>query len=74
MNKIASQISEKLKELPDIYLDEVLDFIEFLIVKNKKINDTEYLESIEGMVESIEEGRKEDINGCATLKDIGWDE
>ncbi|HHC23908.1 MAG TPA: hypothetical protein ENK58_00625 [Desulfobacterales bacterium] len=33
----------------------------------------EYLEGIPGMTESIAEGRKEDINDCATLKDIGWE-
>ncbi len=71
MTQIALQISEKLKELPDTHLYEVLDFIESLIRRNR--SDTEYLEGIPGMTESIAEGRKEDINDCATLKDIGWE-
>ena len=73
MNQIALKISEKIRELPDTNLYEVLDFIESLIRKNREISDTEYLEAIPGMTESIAEGRKENINNCATLKDIGWE-
>ncbi len=73
MTQIALQISEKLKELPDTHLYEVLDFIESLIRRNRGMSDTEYLEGIPGITESIAEGRKENINDCATLKDIGWE-
>ncbi|OQX25166.1 MAG: hypothetical protein BWK80_17020 [Desulfobacteraceae bacterium IS3] len=73
MSHIALKISEKIKELPDTYLYEVLDFIEFLIWKRGEMSDTEYLEAIPGITESIDEGRKEKIEDCATLKDIGWE-
>jgi hypothetical protein len=73
MNPIALKISKKINELPDRNLYEVLDFIESLIRKNRKMSDTEYLEAVPGMAESIAEGRKEHINDCATLKDIGWE-
>ncbi len=73
MNQIALKISEKIRELPDTNLYEVLDFIEALIRKNREMSDTEYLEGIPGMAESIAEGRKEAVNDCATLKDIGWE-
>jgi len=73
MNQTALKISEKIRELPDTNLHEVLDFIESLIRKNRETSDTEYLEAIQGMTESIDHGRKENINDCTTLKDIGWE-
>lgn len=73
MSYIALKIAEKIKELPDTHLYEVLDFIEFLIWKNREMSDTEYLEAIPGITKSIDEGRKEKIEDCATLKNIGWE-
>ncbi len=74
MSHIALKIAEKIKELPDAHLYKVLDFIESLIRnQNREMSDTEYLEAIPGMTESIDEGRKEKIEDCASLKDIGWE-
>ena len=41
--------------------------------KNKKNSDTEYLQSIPGMTESIKKGGKEKTRSCKTLEDIGWE-
>ncbi len=73
MNKISSEITKKIKNLPEPYLKEVLDFIDFMDQKNKKNADTEYLQGIPGMTESIKEGRKEKTKSCKTLNDIGWE-
>ncbi len=71
MLTLKQEISEKIHSLPAVYLKEALDFIEFLNQKYNKINDTEFLSSIHGMSESIEEGRREKIEDCKTLKDNG---
>lgn len=72
MTAIEKQIVNKMHSLPNFYLQEILDFIEFLSSKYKKNSDTEYLENIQGMTESIERGRKENIEDCKTMNDIGW--
>jgi hypothetical protein len=53
MQNLALKISEELKTLHPLYVKEVYDFITFLKEKQKKGDDTEYLSSIPGMVESI---------------------
>jgi hypothetical protein len=73
MEQLALKITNEIKKLSPQYLKEVLDYIEFLKSKILSENDTEYLEKIEGFVESIEEGKKEDIKNCVTLKSIGWE-
>lgn len=70
---LKKEITEKIHSLPAAYLNEVLDFIEFLNKKYQKINDTEFLKSIKGISKSIEEGRKGKIEDCRTLTDIGWE-
>ncbi len=73
MQTLKQEITEKINSLPTVYLKEVVNFIDFLSQKYKKISDTEYLKSIKGMSESIEEGRQEKADDCKTLKDIGWE-
>lgn len=53
MHDLALKINEELKTLHPLYMKEVYDFITFLKEKQKKGDDTEYLSSIPGMVESI---------------------
>ena len=73
MNKISAEITKKIKNLPEPYLKEILNFIDFMEQKIKKNSDTEYLQSIPGMTESIKKGRKEKTRSCKTLEDIGWE-
>lgn len=73
MTTLEKEITEKIHILPESYLKEVLDFVEFLNKKYENISDTELLNSIKGMAESIEEGKKESIDECKSLSDIGWD-
>lgn len=59
MQPLVLQISEELKTLQPFYLKEVFDFVSFLKDRQKRGDDTEYLNSIPGMVESIiEEAEK----------------
>lgn len=53
MHALESKISEELKTLHPFYLKEVYDFVAFLKERQKKDSDTEYLNSIPGMVDSI---------------------
>jgi len=53
MQTLVLQINEKLKNLQPFYLKEVYDFVSFLKDKQKKETDTEYLNNIPGMAESI---------------------
>ena len=72
MNKIAAEINEKLKKLPEPYQKEILDFVDFIEQKSRRNTDTVYLQKIPGMTESIKKGRKEKTASCRTLEDIGW--
>ena len=72
MNKIVQQITKKIKNLPEAYIQEVLDFVDFMEQKGKSNRDTEYLQNIPGMTKSIKQSRKEKTEDCKTLKDIGW--
>ncbi|MCD4818513.1 MAG: DUF2281 domain-containing protein [Candidatus Cloacimonetes bacterium] len=62
----------RIHSLPSVYLKEILDFIDFMKAKYNKISDTELLMSIQGMSEGIAESRKENVEDCKTLEDIGW--
>jgi len=53
MQTLAVRISEELKALHPFYLKEVYDFISFLKERQKRESDTDYLNSIPGMAESI---------------------
>ncbi|MDY6969224.1 MAG: hypothetical protein SVR08_11325 [Spirochaetota bacterium] len=48
-----------MKKLPEAYLQKILDFVDFMEQKSRRSKDTEYLEGISGMTESIKQGRKE---------------
>jgi hypothetical protein len=53
MVKIIEAISEDIKDLRPVYLKEVFDFVQYLKEKQKMGDDTQYLSSIPGMVDSI---------------------
>ena len=70
MIQLEEKIIEKLHSLPEVYLREIFDFVEFLNQKYKKMTDTEFLKNINGMSESIAQGRKEKVEDCKTLEDM----
>ncbi|OGU39906.1 MAG: hypothetical protein A2X61_16070 [Ignavibacteria bacterium GWB2_35_12] len=70
MNVLQSDLVKISNEIPYYYLQDLLDYAIFLKVKSKKENDTEYLESIPGMVDSIIAASKEELNNCS--KSPGW--
>jgi hypothetical protein len=72
MTRIQKQILKKIEALPEIYLREILDFVDFIKQKEKKDHDTRYLAGIKGVKESVRRGRKENTGDCKTLEDIGW--
>ena len=55
---ISSQILEQLEQLPESLQVEVLHYAEYLSSKYQKTDDTDYLNSIPGYVDSIEEAIK----------------
>jgi len=65
-------IISQLDTLPESALDKVQEFISFQKYSLGIFeNDTEYLASIPGMVESIMEGKATPVNEC--LDSVGWD-
>jgi len=72
MTKTQKQIIKKIEMLPEMYLREILDFVDFIKQREKKDRDTRYLDGIKGVKESIRKGRKEKPGDCKTLEDIGW--
>jgi len=70
--KDKERIISELDRLPPTYQKEILDFIEFVKMKARK-SDTEYLQSMPGMEESIRQAMDEDPKGSLTLEDIGWE-
>jgi hypothetical protein len=70
MNGLQSNLVQIINEMPSYYLQELLDYATFLKAKSKKENDTEYLENIPGMVDSIINSSKEDLSNCS--KSLDW--
>ena len=65
-------IASKLDILPESTLEKVQEFISFqLYCLGMFEDDTEYLESIPGMAESIMEGKAAPVSEC--LDSVGWD-
>jgi hypothetical protein len=58
--------------LPENILETIREFILFQRFNNNMFcSDTEYLESIPGMIESIQEGSATPLDEC--LDNVGWD-
>jgi len=65
-------IISQLDALPESVLDKVREFIAFQRFSMGIFeNDTEYLQSIPGMAESIIEGKATPLSEC--LDSVGWD-
>ncbi len=69
--KDKERIISELDKLPPPYQKEILDFIEFVKTKVQE-SDTEYLQSMTGMEESIRQAMDENPRESLTLEDIGW--
>ena len=69
--KDKERIISELDKLPPPYQKEVLDFIEFVKIKARE-SDTEYLQSMTGIEESIRQAMEENTRDSLTLEDIGW--
>ena len=70
MNTLQNRLIGIINEIPPHSLRELLNYALFLKEKSKKITDTEYLESIPGMVDSILEASNEDLKDCS--KNLNW--
>jgi hypothetical protein len=66
--KIDDRINEQFMTLLRHFSDHELRILE----QSEYISDDEYLRSIEGMVESIKEARKEPIENGVTLDELDW--
>ena len=71
LSKDKERIISEVDRLRPVYQKEILDFIEFVKMKARK-SDTEYLQTIPGMEESIRQAMDENPKGSLTLEDIGW--
>jgi hypothetical protein len=69
MNALQLDLVNISNNIPYYYLKDLLDYAVFLKQKAEKENDTEYLENIPGMVDSIIAASKEDLNNCSTKLD-----
>lgn len=66
-------LKKEIDTLSEDLLGEVIDFVGYLKMKKGIYeNDTDYLESIPMVKESILDGEKEKIEDCKPLKDIKW--
>jgi hypothetical protein len=70
MNGLQLHLVKIINEIPFYYLQDLMDYAVFLKAKSEKENDTEYLDSIPGMAESIINASKEDLSNCS--KSPGW--
>ncbi|MDT3740498.1 MAG: hypothetical protein RO257_13465 [Candidatus Kapabacteria bacterium] len=70
MNTMQSDIINVTNNMPYYYLKDLLDYAIFLKAKSHKENDTEYLESIPGIVDSIVTASQEDLKNCS--KSLDW--
>ena len=68
MSSLQSYLLDLTQAIPLKYLKEIIDYAEFIKqkVKKEKISDTEYLNSIPGMSDSIIKASKTDIKDCST--------
>jgi hypothetical protein len=67
---LKTDIIKIMNDMPYYYLQDLLDYAAFLKEKSKKDKDTEYLENIPGMAESILAASNEKIKDCS--KTLDW--
>lgn len=70
MNTLQTNLTKIIEDIPQYYLQDLLEYALFLKAKAKKEHDTAYLENIPGMVDSIIAASKEDLQNCS--KTPGW--
>jgi hypothetical protein len=68
---ISSKILEQLEQLPESLQAEVLHYAEYLSSKYGETDDTAYLNSIPGYVDSIEEVIKSPRSEWVNATDLG---
>jgi len=68
---IISQILEQLEQLPESLQAEVLHYAEYLCQKYQKTDDTAYLNSIPGYIDSIEEAIKSSRSEWVNAMELG---
>ena len=72
MSSLQSYLLDLTQDIPLKYLKEIIDYAEFIKqkAKNEKMSDTEYLNSIPGMTDSIIKASKTDLKECS--KKLEW--
>lgn len=70
MNSLQIALFEKTKEMPSYYLQELLDYADFLKEKSKKESETDYLLKYSQITNEIIEASKQDISTCK--KELEW--
>jgi hypothetical protein len=68
---ISSKILEQLEQLPESLQAEVLHYVEYLSSKYRETDDTAYLNSIPGYVDSIEEAIKSPRSEWVNATELG---
>ena len=68
---ISSQILEQLEQLPESLQTEVLHYAEYLCQKYRETDDTVYLNSIHGYVDSIEDAIKSPRSEWVNATELG---
>jgi len=66
--KIDDRINEQFMSLLKRFSEDELKILE----QSEYVTDDDYLRSIDGMVESIKEARKEPIENGITLEQLDW--
>jgi len=70
MNSMQNDIIKIVEQIPYYYLIDLHEYAKYLNEKAKQTSDTQYLEGIPGMVDSIVAASKERIEDCA--KELDW--
>ncbi len=69
MNVLQNDLIKVTNNIPYYYLQDLLDYAKYLKQKAEKENDTDYLEKMPGIVESIIQASKEELADCSRKLD-----
>ena len=72
MKTITLKIDDRINEQFMAFLEGFSENELRILDESEYVSDDEYLRSIEGMVESIKEARKEPIENGVTLEQLDW--
>jgi len=70
---IAKELYAEIENLPEENIGLLRQFLHFLRYRNESIDDTTYLSSVSGMMDSIKEGVNTPVSECVPLKDVWAD-